>query len=61
MANRIIALVEHPAREGDTTVDVVTRRRIGAREGGGRRSDRAPERAPGLFDAAGETGSDGEA
>ena len=30
MASRIIALVEHPAREGDTTVDVVTRRRIGA-------------------------------
>ena len=61
MANRIIALVEHPAREGDTTVDVVTRRRIGARESGGRRSDRAPERAPGLFDAADETESAGEA
>jgi hypothetical protein len=51
MANRIIALVEHPAREGDTTVDVVTRRRIGAREGGGRRA----ERAPGLFDDGADT------
>ena len=51
MASRIIALVEHPAREGDTTVDVVTRRRIGAREPSGRRGDRTPtERAPGLFD-----------
>jgi hypothetical protein len=51
MASRIIALVEHPAREGDTTVDVVTRRRIGAREPAGRRGDRTPaEPTPGLFD-----------
>jgi hypothetical protein len=48
MASRLIALVEHPAREGDTTVDVVTRRRIGAKEP---RSARAAERTPGLFDA----------
>ena len=32
MASRLIALVEHPAREGDTTVEVLTRRRIGAKE-----------------------------
>jgi hypothetical protein len=51
MASRIIALVEHPAREGDSTVDVVTRRRIGAKEPAGRRGDRTPaERVPGLFD-----------
>jgi hypothetical protein len=54
MANRIIALVEHPASEGDTTVDVVTRRRIGAKDGGSRRArateaDAAPP-TPGLFD-----------
>ena len=49
MANRIIALVEHPAREGDSTVDVVTRRRIGARDGSARRSRAEP--TPGLFDA----------
>jgi hypothetical protein len=55
MANRIIALVEHPASEGDTTVDVVTRRRIGARDGGGKRAGRAAEPASGLFDA--ETGA----
>ena len=48
MASRLIALVEHPAREGDTTVDVVTRRRLGARDDSGRRRDRGP----GLFDKA---------
>jgi hypothetical protein len=49
MASRLIALVEHPAREGDTTVEVTTRRRIGAKEpaGRGRR-----EGGPGLFDEA---------
>ena len=50
MANRIIALVEHPASEGDTTVDVVTRRRIGAREGGTKRGGRGADATPGLFD-----------
>jgi hypothetical protein len=54
MASRIIALVEHPAREGDTTVDVVTRRRIGARDTAPRR----PERAPGLFDPSEEPSPD---
>jgi hypothetical protein len=57
MANRIIALVEHPAREGDSTVDVVTRRRIGARDGGrsgGAERERAAERTPGLFDETAE-------
>ena len=55
MASRIIALVEHPAREGDATVDVVTRRRIGAREPAGRGRERAVhEPAPGLFDTTHE-------
>jgi hypothetical protein len=48
MASRLIALVEHPAREGDTTVEVVTRRRIGAKEPGARRG--RGEKVPGLFD-----------
>jgi hypothetical protein len=65
MASRLIALVEHPAREGDTTVEVVTRRRIGAKEPGGRRA-RTAEKTPGLFDPSaanpdGATGSDVEA
>jgi hypothetical protein len=51
MASRLIALVEHPAREGDTTVEVVTRRRIGAKEPGARRG-RAAGKTPGLFDAS---------
>ena len=50
MASRLIALVEHPAREGDTTVEVVTRRRIGAKEPAGRRGRAEP--TPGLFDDA---------
>jgi hypothetical protein len=49
MASRLIALVEHPAREGDTTVDVETRRRIGAKPA---RKGRAAEPVPGLFDAS---------
>jgi hypothetical protein len=49
MSSRLIALVEHPAREGDSTVEVVTRRRIGAKEPGGRRA-RTAEKTPGLFD-----------
>jgi hypothetical protein len=37
MASRLVALVEHPALEGDRArVDVETRRRIGAPEPGGR-------------------------
>jgi hypothetical protein len=37
MASRLVALVEHPALEGDRgRVDVETRRRIGAHEVGGR-------------------------
>lgn len=37
MASRLVALVEHPALEGDRgRVDVETRRRIGAPEPGGR-------------------------
>ena len=64
MASRLIALVEHPAREGDTTVDVETRRRIGAKPGG--RKSRAGDRVPGLFDvgdgaAESATASDEEA
>lgn len=59
MASRLIALVEHPAREGDTTVEVVTRRRIGAKEPGGRRA-RGVDKAPGLFDPS-ESAESGEA
>ena len=55
MASRLIALVEHPAREGDATVEVVTRRRMGAREPERRRAA-AP--TPGLFDAGNDTDSD---
>ena len=47
MASRLIALVEHPAREGDTTVEVTTRRRIGAKEPGARARR---DSGPGLFD-----------
>jgi hypothetical protein len=50
MASRLIALVEHPAREGDTTVDVETRRRIGAKSGS--RRGRGSDQAPGLFDVS---------
>jgi len=64
MASRLIALVEHPAREGDTTVEVVTRRRIGAKEPGSRLGGRAGDKTPGLFDesaaaAATETAAEG--
>jgi hypothetical protein len=48
MASRLIALVEHPAREGDSTVEVTTRRRIGAKEPSGRRARAEP--TAGLFD-----------
>ncbi len=42
MANRLIALVEHPAVEGrETTVEVSTRRRLGA---GAERQPRAAQR-----------------
>src|SRR5512143_3282966 len=41
MASRLIALVEHPAQEGDETrVDVSTRRRIGSARAGARGADR---------------------
>jgi hypothetical protein len=56
MASRLIALVEHPAREGDTTVDVETRRRIGAKHGG--RKSRAGESVPGLFDVTGSAAAE---
>jgi hypothetical protein len=49
MASRLIALVEHPARVGDSTVEVVTRRRLGAKDGSGGRGGRR-EPTPGLFD-----------
>lgn len=41
MANRLIALVEHPALESDTSVDVETRRRMGSPR---------PRRTPGEHD-----------
>ena len=67
MASRLIALVEHPARErDDARVEVVTRRRLGGREEGGRpgrRPSATPQ--PALFgeleasSATGETGGTG--
>ncbi|HVM31150.1 MAG TPA: hypothetical protein VM305_10340 [Candidatus Limnocylindrales bacterium] len=42
MANRLVALVEHPAQEGEGgRVDVETRRRMGADAGAGRSRSRA--------------------
>jgi hypothetical protein len=58
MASRLIALVEHPAREGDTTVDVETRRRIGAKPAGRRGR---PDQAPGLFDVSATAAASDEA
>ena len=46
MASRLIALVEHPAREGET-VEVETRRRMGQKPATARRA----EPVAGLFDA----------
>jgi hypothetical protein len=44
MANRLIALVEHPALEGDgSRVDVETRRRMGVDRASGSRGRRQPE------------------
>lgn len=44
MANRLIALVEHPALEGDgARVDVETRRRMGVDRASGARARRQPE------------------
>lgn len=44
MANRLIALVEHPALEGDgARVDVETRRRMGVDRASGARGRRTPE------------------
>ena len=59
MASRLIALVEHPAREGDTTVDVETRRRIGAKSGG--RRGRGADQTPGLFDVSAAAATSDEA
>lgn len=58
MASRLIALVEHPARESDDArVEVTTRRRLGARErAGGKRRTAAPGQ-PALFDVPGEVSS----
>jgi hypothetical protein len=52
MASRLIALVEHPAREGET-VEVETRRRIGARASTTGRGRSEGSSVPGLFDSAG--------
>lgn len=43
MASRLVALVEHPAREADAKVDVSTRRRLGSVVAGNE-ADRKPER-----------------
>jgi hypothetical protein len=41
MASRLIALVEHPALESDTAVEVTTRRRMGATDRTGRSGGRS--------------------
>jgi hypothetical protein len=62
MSSRLIALVEHPARESDDArVEVTTRRRLGARDDGGRR--RARGQAPGqpaLFESPSEGAATGD-
>jgi hypothetical protein len=51
MSSRLIALVEHPARESDDArVEVTTRRRLGAQGGPRRRRGAAPDQ-PALFGA----------
>ncbi len=66
MANRLIALVEHPALEGDGAgVDVETRRRMGgdheAPRGRGRRAEQpdAPRQLTVLGDEGDEPSDDG--
>ena len=70
MSSRVVALVEHPAAEGDVArVEVETRRRMTAGEGSTRR-DGGARRTPadqlallgadGATDAAGEVDSDAE-
>jgi hypothetical protein len=49
MANRLVALVEHPAIEGDgSRVDVETRRRMGSDSSGARSRGRAAQAEPGI-------------
>lgn len=65
MANRLVALVEHPAQEGNGTgVDVETRRRMGAESGRTRtrrteNSGDAPRQLTVLGDDEGQPTDDG--
>ncbi len=58
MANRLIALVEHPAQESDTGVDVETRRTMGAsrprRAGGSEPAHDSPRQLTVLGDDSGD-------
>ena len=58
MANRLVALVEHPALESDTSVDVETRRRIGTPRP--RRATDAPHDAPRQLTVLGDDESGGD-
>jgi hypothetical protein len=59
MANRLIALVEHPALESDTSVDVETRRRMGSSRT--RRSTAEPAHdVPRQLTVLGDEGEDSE-
>jgi hypothetical protein len=62
MASRLVALVEHPAQEGDNVgVDVSTRRRIGATDEEGGRGRRArPQAAEPAPRSRGRRGAEAE-
>ncbi len=57
MANRLIALVEHPALESDTSVDVETRRRMGSSRPR-RASSEAAHDTPRQLTVLGDSGDD---
>ena len=59
MANRLIALVEHPALESDTSVDVETRRRMGSSRTRRPAAEQAHE-APRQLTVLGDDGDDSE-
>jgi len=60
MANRLIALVEHPSLESDSSVEVETRRRMGEQRPRGRRvgGQDAGQDAPRQLTVLGDSDSD---
>jgi hypothetical protein len=59
MANRLIALVEHPAAESDSGVDVETRRTMGSSRGRRSSSSESGHVAPHQLTVLGEEPEDG--